>query len=500
MMQMVWWMSRLLFARGTMTASVHALDVVAVRAAKRGSNGITNRTREDVIMSGRSLMGLGLWVLVSLIGGQSVFGQVPAPAPASTATVEERLDTLEKKADAPSLWKTLGFKASGFLDVAYTQNFNNPNSDLNQLRIFDTNANAFMAHLFQLMVERPAEAGGSALDRAGFRARLNFGQDSRVTKARTNFQPGVSNDELDFQELYAEYILPIGNGFKIQAGKMNTLIGYEVINSFENNNFSRSFMFGLGQAFTTTGIRFTYQLNPMVLASFGVVNGWDNVDDNNRGKTIEYLLALTPHEKAGVSWYGSYGPEQANRNFGDTFTPAPGTTSTGPTPTGGAAGNPSAKRFANGLIITLKPSDKDTVVVEPYYVNEASNPVAATTGKANARWNGVAAYLTHDFTEQYSFRLRGEIFEDAGGSRTCGGFFNTAGGTNTCAGATNTTPATPVPQTLWEFTPTLQFKPVPSLITRVEFRYDKSDRNVFLRGPQPINNQETLSFQVIYLF
>ena len=95
----------------------------------------------------------------------------------------------------------------------------------------------------------------------------------------------------------------------------------------------------------------------------------------------------------------------------------------------------------------------------------------------------MAAYLTHDFTDQYSFRLRGEIFEDAGGSRTCGGFFNTAGGTNTCAGATNVTPATPVSaQTLWEITPTLQFKPVPSLITRVEFRYDKSDKNVFLYG------------------
>jgi hypothetical protein len=73
------------------------------------SNGITNRTREDVIMSGRSLLGLGVWVLVSLLGGQSGFGQepAPAPAPASTATVEERLDTLEKKAEAPSLWKTL---------------------------------------------------------------------------------------------------------------------------------------------------------------------------------------------------------------------------------------------------------------------------------------------------------------------------------------------------------------------------------------------------------
>ena len=178
--------------------------------------------------------------------------------PASTATVEERLDALEKKVDAPSIWKTLGFKVSGFLDVAYTQNFNNPNTNLNQLHIFDTNANAFMPHLAQFMVERPADAGGSALERAGFRARLNFGSDARVTRARTNFQPGTSNNEMDFQELYAEYILPVGNGLKIQAGKINTLIGYEVINSWENPNFSRTFMFGLGQAFTTTGIRLTY--------------------------------------------------------------------------------------------------------------------------------------------------------------------------------------------------------------------------------------------------
>ena len=441
-------------------------------------------------MSPRSLIGIGLCALFLLIGDNSVFAQSSAPAPASTPTVQERLDALEKKVDAPSIWKTLGFKASGFVDLAYTQNFNNPNSDLNQGHIFDTDANSFMPHLAQLMLERPADAGGSALDRAGFRARLNFGSDARVTRARTNFQTGTTNDELDFQELYAEYILPVGNGLKVQFGKINTLIGYEVINSFENVNFSRSFMFGTGQAFTTTGLRFTYTFNPLMTTSFGVVNGWDNIDDNNRGKTIEYLVALTPHEKFGVSWYGSYGPEQANRQFGD---PAQG---------GAAPGDPSSKRFANGLIFTLKPTDKDTVVLEPYYVNEANNPARASNPnlKTNARWNGLAAYLIHDFDDQWSARFRGEIFEDAGGSRVCTGTWNNAGGTNTCAGATNNSAATPVAQTLWEMTPTLQFKPVPSLITRVEFRYDKSDKNVFLYGTRPTNHQETLSFEVMYLF
>jgi len=404
-------------------------------------------------------------------------------------SVLERLDTLEKKVDVPGIWKTLGLKLSGFVDIAYTHNFNNPASDLNQLHIFDTNANAFMPHLAQLVFERPADAGGSLLDRAGFRARLNFGLDSRVTRARTNFQTGTTNNEVDFQEMYAQYIIPIGNGLDVKFGKINTLIGYELINSWENPNFSRSFMFGLGQAFTTTGIRFSYQFNPVVLATFGVVNGWDNVDDNNRGKTIEWLVALTPHPRFGLSWYGSYGPEQANRQFGDTAS-------------GGPPGNPSAKRFANGLIFTAKILDQTTVVLEPYYVNETNNPAVAANPalKANARWDGIAAYAIHDFSDQWSFRLRGEIFEDAGGARTCGGTFNNAGGTNTCFGATNTATATPVAQTLWELTPTLQFKPVPSLITRLEFRYDKSNKNVFQYGTVPTNHQETASFEVIYLF
>ncbi len=436
------------------------------------------------MMSARNLVGIGIGMLLSLGGGNAVLAQGPAaPASAPTQTLQERLDSLEKKMDAPSIWKTLGFKASGFLDVAYTHNFNNPNSNLNQLHIFDTDANSFSPHMAQLMFERPAEGGGSGADRFGFRTRLNFGNDARVTRARTNFAPGTSNNELDLQEVYGEYIAPIGNGLKIQAGKMNTLIGYEVINSPDNLNFSRSFMFGLGQAFTTTGVRLSYTFNPVVSASIGVINGWDNVDDNNQSKSLEWLLALTPHEKFGVSFYGSYGAEQTNRQ------------GAGPAITGSDS---TAKRTVAGTIITLKATDQDTIVLEPYYGNEGN---ASTVSQSrNARWNGLAGYLTHDFTDQWSARFRGEIFEDAGGARTCSGNFGFAGGTNTCVGATSTAAATPVAQTLWENTFTLQYKPFPSLITRTEFRYDKSDKNVFLYGSRPVNNQETLSFQVIYLF
>ncbi len=444
-------------------------------------------------------IGLGMCAMVSLLGGNV----------AMAAHMEGHAAThIEKE----SVFKSLGFKIYGAVEASYTQNFNNPNTNVNSLRIFDTQANSFVPQVAQIVFEKTAVASGSTADRVGFRARLNFGAQSRFSRARTNFQPGTQNDELDFQELYAEYIAPIGNGLKIQAGKMNTLIGYEGINSWENPNFSRTFMFGLGQAFTTTGIRFTYPLASWGTVALGLVNGWDNIEDNNRGKTFEWKVDLTPHEKFGIAFFGSYGAEQSNGNALPGGTNA---TIAGCVPgTPGTFCDSTAKRVAVGSIISIKPTERDTIIIEPYYVNESNaaldptkNPGLGGNANSNARWNGIVTYITHDFNDQtqphaFSLRLRGEIFEDAGGFRTCQGTRDFAGNVNLCAsstGATNATAASTA-RTLTEGTFTLQYKPSPSLITRAEFRYDKSNHNDFLRGHEASNNQQTLAFQVIYLF
>jgi hypothetical protein len=482
------------------------------------------------MISVRRLIGIGMCALVSLLGSNTVFAQGPAAAP--TGTVQERLAELEKKSDAASLWNTLGFKISGYVDISYVQNFNNPATNVTNLRIFDTQANSFVPQLFQLMLEKPADAGGTGLERAGFRARMNFGAEARFSRARTNFRPGTDNTEMDTQEIYAEYIAPLGNGLKIQVGKINTLVGYEVINSFENPNFSRTFMFGLSQAFTTTGIRFTYTWNPMLTTTIGLVNGWDNIEDNNKSKTIEYLVAFTPHPRFGINWFGTWGGEQSDCQGAGTSAAIPATPGAGTC--FNAAGqvlpfsDPSAKRFVNGLIVTVKPTDSDTVILEPYYVNEGNaaldpqkQPTLGGNASGNARWDGMVTYWIHDFNDQqqahaFSLRGRAEIWEDAGGFRTCGGAINTNGGTNVCAFTTGAAPnagfttgasafnqlSTTAAQamTLWETTWTLQYKPVPNLITRIEGRYDHSNKSPFLRGSQPTNNQEQLGFEVIYLF
>jgi hypothetical protein len=108
--------------------------------------------------------------------------------------------------------------------------------------------------------------------------------------------------------------------------------------------------------------------------------------------------------------------------------------------------------------------------------------------------------VIHDFTRQWGVRVRGELFEDAGGFVTCEGTTAYQPRANVCFGATSTTPAPPVAQTLWEVTSTLQYKPFTSLITRLEYRYDKSTQNVFQVGSRATSYQSTLSVEVIYLF
>jgi Putative beta-barrel porin-2, OmpL-like. bbp2 len=445
-------------------------------------------------------IGIGMCAMVSLLGSNAVLA-----------------------ADADTTWKELGFKFSGAAEASYTQNFNNPNTNLNQLRIFDSQANSFVPQVAQFMVERPATAG-SAMDRVGFRARVNFGAQSRFSRARTNYQPGTDNNELDVHELYAEYIVPIGNGLKIQAGKINTLIGLEVINSWENPNFSRSFTFGLAQAFTETGIRFTYPFASWATVALGLVNGWDNIEDNNRGKTFTWNVALTPHEKFGATFYGSFGSEQANGNAGNPAVLGGGNAAVGGCINGTLGCDPDAKRTVVGALITIKPTDKDTLIIEPYYGNEAnaSSARAALGQSPNARWNAILAYYTHDFNDQskphaFSMRVRGELFEDAGGARTCVGGGNFNGGTNTCAfgtagngfvpgvgpggaGTFNNATGTGIVQTLQSYTFTLQYKPAPSLLTRVEFRHDISNKDAFLYGQRGVDNQSTLGFSAVYLF
>ena len=412
-----------------------------------------------------------------------------SPAVPGSPPIGGKHKTLEEKAHAHVknglfsryFRQSNGVAFYGYGDASYDYNFNSPSTGINNLRGFDVGSNAIRLHLAQFVLERKATSEGNWLDRFGARLKFNIGSDSR-TVGGTN----VGNDA-DFQEWYLQYLAPIGNGVNIQIGRINSLIGFEVVESPYNFNYSRSFLFNLGQPFTTVGARLTYQFNRYVTLSMAAINSVTSqtstfnrrlnpekaVSISSRHPKLETAVSIIPHESIHVTVYGLYG-------FVD-----------------GPPGTPGGNRIQGGGFIHLVPAPQVELALEAYYANQAdSSPLSL--GK-NARWNGVAGYATYELTPKWSVRLRAELFEDAGGSVTCLGVAAPPK-SNVCFGATSNTSAPPVPQTMWETTATLQFQPFPFLMSRLEFRYDKSNQDVFQIGNRSANHQETLALELITLF
>ena len=416
-------------------------------------------------------------MILVAFGAQGVLSGTVAAEDQQPSSVQDRLQNAslrlkgaaEERIEKRPLWREWNLYLYGYLEGSYTQNFNNPSNRINQLRIFDVQSNQFRPNLAQLVLEKNAQAGETWRDRVGFKVKFNAGRDS-------DFIGGFNLSQwADFQEVYVQYLAPLGTGLNVQFGQINSLVGFEVVESPHNANYSRSWLFGLGQPFTTRGLRASYDFNDQISWAVGVISYINSARaDTQNDPLVESALRVNTSKTVKLTVYGLAG----NRS--------------GPT------GTPGGFQSLIGGYLSLKMTEQRSAIIEAYYSNQ-TNSSTISPGK-NARWNGVAAYLIHDFTEQWGIRLRGEVYEDAGGYTTCEGTTATQPKANVCFGATSTQMAPPVAQTLWEVTSTLQYKPFKSLTTRLEYRYDKSDKNVFQVGGRATSYQPTLSLDVIYLF
>ena len=232
----------------------------------------------------------------------------------------------------------------GYLEGSYTQNFNNPSNGINELRVFDVNSNQFRPNLAQFVLEREAKAGEAGWDRIGFHVKFNAGRDSDFIGG-TNLSTWA-----DFQEFYVQYLAPVGRGLNIQAGQINSLVGYEVVESPYNANYSRSWLFGLGQPFTTRGVRGTYEFTKQVSLSVGAIAYINSARaDTDFNPLVEYALAISPTDKVKLTFYGLAGPRD------------------------GPSGTPGGTLVLAGGFLSLHLSDHTSAVIESYYANQANS-------------------------------------------------------------------------------------------------------------------------------
>ena len=154
----------------------------------------------------------------------------------------------------------------GYVEASYVGNLGHTSADsggltssrqVNTLRLYDSDE-GFTFNMAEISVKKDP----SDKYPFGFGVVFTGGED-----AQKNHSVGIFRDLqdaprqtkwIDLEEAYLAYKVPLGSGLTLKAGKFVTLLGYEVIESPNNLNFSRSLLFGLAIPFTHTGGLLSY--------------------------------------------------------------------------------------------------------------------------------------------------------------------------------------------------------------------------------------------------
>ena len=373
-----------------------------------------------------------------------------APAPlAAQAATSASPDTAATKADPAPL--PAGFKLTGFAEGSYAYSGRSVGDTAIVGRLYDRLQNRFMLNALAVVLDKPYDAARFS---AGFHAELLVGQDATVIQSN-GFNLGA---QADVPHLYVTLNVPTasGNGLQFKVGRIPTLMGLEVIETYVNPNWSEGNQFIYVENFTGTGASVETKFNNYVDAQFRVINGWDQVSDNNTHKSLMGRVGLYPDTLTSIGLVGYWGPEEA--------------------------GNDTANRYGVNGVIWRKLGAKVNVWLQGDYGREQAN-AALPVATQDAQWWAAGAWVTYDFSSSLGLALRGDYMNDENGARTNGvlGF-----------------PAFPANagQKLGSGTATLNIRAWPNAVVRPEVRYDRSTLAAFAGK----KDQVTLALGVAYLY
>jgi Putative beta-barrel porin-2, OmpL-like. bbp2 len=341
-----------------------------------------------------------------------------------------------------------GLTINGYADVAYSYlNSSGLFTSGVPSRVFDTEPSSFNLHQAALIVGyQPKEGFGGLVN-------LTAGRDARVIKSYD-----TTTNDFDVTQAFMQYA---HGPLTLMAGKYVTLAGAEVINSTADFTYSRSILFGYAIPFTHTGVRATYAVSDTVNVLVGLNNGWDQLKDANKQKTVELGVAYAPSKAFTLAAQGYSGTEQV-AGFTDTV--------------GG-------RRDLIDVVATYVATDKFTFILN-YDWGSQENVTAAAGGTFKAKWDGIAGYVNYQIADQWRLSVRGEYFDDKNGYRTG------------------------VVQKWKEGTVDLVYLPVKAVEIRAEVRGDLSDQHAFVdnvarflaAGDSTKKNQTSFGLEGIFKF
>src|SRR5882672_7903260 len=217
-------------------------------------------------------------------------------APATALAQQARIPTLSQVLDAS------GISVNGYIDASYS--WANRNQQAFTDRVFDQQNNSFSLNQFGLTVAKQPKEGFGGL------VNLTVGQDAQFIHSFPEFG---TQSTFDLTQAYGSYS---AGALTVIGGKFATLAGTEVIASTGNTTYSRSILFG-AIPFTHTGVRASYAPSDTFTLYGGLNNGWDQLTDANRQKTLEIGATFNPVKSLTLTASGYFGSEPAGTSNGE---------------------------------------------------------------------------------------------------------------------------------------------------------------------------------------
>jgi hypothetical protein len=274
---------------------------------------------------------------------------------------------------------------------------------------------------------------------AGYNATLLFGPDANGY----NNVPGQSgSSDFSLKDTYVDLHAPLGNGLDLKLGTFTEILGYEVYETGNNPNYTRSYGYEI-EPTALTGALATYQFSPAISAQAGIADTW-SAGINSRSDP--------PKAESYKTYLGG-----VTLTAPDSLGFLAGSTLSGGIINGFDAGTSQAVKTSFYVGGTVKTPLKCLSVGVAYdYVALANastidpdtgDPVIHSSGYQNA----TALYLLWKATDKLTFNTRADYFSQSEYLVSSG-----------------------MPSKAFALTETVQYDLWKNVISRLEFRWDHS--------------------------
>jgi len=387
---------------------------------------------------------------------------------ASAAKAEEKASPLETALAATTI--------SGYIDTSaeWNPNGNAGNQNLPPYKFNSpSKADGFNLDVVQLRIDKPLDESDWA---AGYRADLWFGPDANALGTSSIF--GASTSDFAIRQAYVALRAPVGTGLDFKMGVFDSIIGYESVEAGNDPNFTRSYGHTM-EPQTHTGLLASYRFCDCFSASAGIADTVNSAINSRAQLGGSGVISPGYYAPFWTNVYSITGfPAPGNDPKAESFKSYMGSIAlTAPDTMGFLSGSTLYAGIVSGYNNSIQGSGLGANQTSYYVGATVATPVTGVRlgaafdylhyqdlGKSSGfgefsadpyAW-ATAGYVSWQATDKLSFHARAEYTEQKYGFQ----FDNTAFG--------------PPKAKIFAATFTTQYDLWKNVISRVEFRWDRS--------------------------